>query len=183
MKKKVIYAVIMAVLVPCLFTSCLTSMLINSVSEAAENAAFKKNVVNNYAEYNPSNSAIVYTCGLYDIELVQQNPKLGYKILRSIEDENKVSSYTCLPPVPVNSELAVLGYRYQGYRTIYIVEGSVQGVDYVITKPGLFYMGIKDFDNSMELEATKKILPLFTGTEWEPIIRARIEELKNEKKK
>lgn len=179
MKKKILVIAVFAVMASCLFTSCFTSMIITGVANANAVSEFKKNVANNYAEYNPSNSAIVYAYGIYDLRLVQQNPKLGYKIYTA---NNNTSTYAALPPVPVNSELAVLGYRYNGYRTIYIVEGSIQGVDFTVTKPGLFYTGIRDEDKKYELSATKSLLNLYKGTEWEDVINARIEELSNGKK-
>lgn len=182
MKKKILLIAAVAVMIPCLFTSCITSMIINGVSASKAASDFKEDVVNNYAEYNPTNAAIVYAYGIYDLRMVQQNPKIGYKIYESNDNSKSISTYAVLPPVPVNSELSILGYRYTGYRTIYIVSGSIQGVDFTVTKPGLFYTGIRDEKNAFELAATKTLLTLYKGTEWEEIINARIEELSNGKK-
>lgn len=180
MKKSFLVIALIALSSCCLFTSCVTGMILGDViSSSVSTSKYIEQFEKDYAEFNPSNSAIIYDYGIGYIDLAQQNPKLGYDIISSC---NYGSGNVCLSyPVPLKSQFAIRNYRYTAGNTIYTVYGSIQGIDIEVTKPGLIYVGLLSSNKTYELKATKDLLKYLKGTEWEEVINKRIQELSNEK--
>ncbi|MBR5646053.1 MAG: hypothetical protein IKX23_05385 [Treponema sp.] len=135
--------------------------------------------------YGPDSYALIY-CSHTSYKLYQQNPKIGYKMYYSKQKGNSLSDTnycSYVGPVPVGSEFAIVETSYYGNGSITIewIHG-IQGVDFVITKPGLYYMDFFDKKHKKELATTRYLLEVVQGTEWEIVVQKRIEELENAKK-
>ncbi|MCR5435482.1 MAG: hypothetical protein K6E97_00285 [Treponema sp.] len=137
------------------------------------------------AGYGPDSYALIY-CNHSSYELYQQNPKIGYKMYHSKSTGTVLfSTYYCgyVGPVPVGSEFAIVETTYSGSNSlIFEYIHGIQGVDFVITKPGLYYLDFFDKKHKKELAATRYLLEVVQGTEWEIVVQKRIEELENAKK-
>lgn len=105
-------------------------------------------------------------------------------------------------PLPVNSNLHLVLFSYRSGDTIYTGRYPMNidsGLSFFSSKPGLQYIGhnthtklveAKDFlrsdqygfvrsDIGDEERDLRRILKYYSGTDWEPVIQARLEELKN----
>lgn len=142
--------------------------------------------------------------GVDNLEMIQLNPAQKPMIITPARRGN----YFFLEPIHVGSSVKLFYYSYKEGRTIYLDELGIQGLgtmDRKLDKPGLLFMGsmlycdkkyadtkmglppsdskiaIKDFfpvGEDKEIAILKEMRPTFEGTEWEPLIAARIEELK-----
>lgn len=184
-----------------LLSSCMTLFLATMVgsNDAEQKSALNKlnkKFNKDWNDLSPDKYALVYgKCE--DFLLYQQNPELGYKFYESYsiitadhEDESyqtsdgtHVENYYSkgtvgyIKPVPVKSEFAISKYiSYGDIATIYFVNG-IQGVDFVVTKPGLYYLDYWDEEHTSELDITKDLLRFVKGSEWESTVQKRIEEL------
>lgn len=136
------------------------------------------------------------------VEFAQINPE-GEAMFIS---PGRSGSFFFIQPVPIDSSLHLIFHRYkEGRTTYYTYEGLQKGYDITINaiKPGLYYAGsyllqsvgedsgswisfimspdgfLPNGDHT-ELEGLKDLLKKMKNTEWEELITARIEELKNE---
>lgn len=130
-----------------------------------------------------------------DFYVYQQNPAFGYQRYEAqvsgsktgtsifLVSVAKTKSMFFIQPLPRGSEIKIYGYRNAGAYNDTITYCGIQGVDFVLTKPGLMYYEKNDPEHKNEYESLKSMLPYFKGTDWEPVITERMEELSNESKK
>jgi hypothetical protein len=137
-----------------------------------------------------------------NLEMIQLNPSQKPAIITPARDG------TCFytEPLPVGSSIRFFGFTIKQANTTTFYMRGVQGsgpTDVKLTKPGLYFMGslvycYKEYIEKMtkfgdrgwedadlypvgdrqEIDILKTIQPKFNGTDWEPVIAARIEELK-----
>lgn len=190
MKKKLLLVMLCASSL--LLSSCMTVTLLAGAAgaEAGEISNANKKFKKDWKDLTPDKYALLYNSDFSSFIMFQQNPEIGYGFYESegfsvskggvIQFINRIGF---LQPVPVNSEFALSEYSEYNAQsnTIYIAHG-IQGVDLVVTKPGLCYMDFWDKDHSQELNSTKYLLKLVKGSAWESVVQKRIEELENEKK-
>jgi hypothetical protein len=138
-----------------------------------------------------------------NLEMVQLNPAQKPMIITPARS----GPVFFTEPLPLGSSLRFFYFSIKQGRTITFYERGVQGqgpTDRRLAKPGLLYLGaliycdkqylvdkkfsFRALDESTmdlyptgdgkEIDALKSLLPKFRGTDWEPVITARIEELK-----
>lgn len=138
-----------------------------------------------------------------NLEMIQLNPAQKPMIITPA----RLGYYFFTEPLPVGSSVRIFYLSIQQGRTITFYYRGLQGngpADIKLQKPGLLYLGslvyatkayaekhsqeeVKGYDSTMdlypvgdqkEIDTLKAIRPKFEKTEWEPIIAARIEELK-----
>jgi hypothetical protein len=138
-----------------------------------------------------------------NLEMVQLNPAQKPMIITPARS----GPVFFTEPLPVGSSVRFFYFSIKQGRTITFYERGVQGqgpTDRRLAKPGLLYLGaliycdkqyledkkfsFRALDESTldlypagdgkEIDALKSLLPKFRGTDWEPVIAARIEELK-----
>ena len=138
-----------------------------------------------------------------NLEMIQLNPAQRPMIITPARS----GPVFFTEPLPVGSSVRFFYFSIKQGRTITFYERGAQGqgpTDRKLAKPGLLYLGslvycdkryfddrklsLRAFDESTadlypagdvkEIDALKSFLPKFKGTDWEPIIAARIEELK-----
>jgi hypothetical protein len=140
--------------------------------------------------------------GIDNLEMIQLNPSKKPMIITPA----RVDNYFFTEPLPVGSSVRFFFFSISQGRTTTFYERGIQGqgpTDRRLDKPGLYYMGSllycdqeyiekktvfghSGYDTAdlypagegKEIDALKAILPKFAGTDWEPLITARIEELK-----
>jgi len=134
------------------------------------------------------------------IEFAQINPE-GEAMFVS---PGRSNSFFFLQPMPVGSTMHLVYYSYQSWRTVhYSYEGLQKGADVTVNieEPGLYYAGsyvltsVEDNETAeksagvygfhnigshTELEGLQELLKKMKGTEWEPVVRTRLEELSDE---
>ena len=170
-----------------LITVCIASLFFTGCVSALVDLAYKSSVTSDLKktedEFTPENSVLIYTGNFSDFTLYQQNPKIGYDFYTSYGFADWTNTIGLAGPVKVGSEFAVSRYTYTSLNTIYTnYVNGIQGVDFAVTKPGLYYLDFWDENHSLELKATKTLLSYAKGTVWENAVKERIEELENEKK-
>lgn len=119
---------------------------------------------------------------------LQQNPQFGYVFYPAVVMENVTFWLQLIPagsfryflaPQPVGAELKLYTseeyYSNGSMTTVY----GIGGVDIIVDKPGLIYMGKEDKNNKEELKTLKKMVDYFEGSEWEIYITQRIQEIEN----
>lgn len=105
-------------------------------------------------------------------------------------------------PVPVKSALFLVDFAYQSNNIIYtgrFALNSDAGLRFFSSKPGLHYVGHRNYtqifegtglfatiryryiqtDQGDEVRDLRRILKYYSGTDWEPVILRRLEELTN----
>lgn len=120
---------------------------------------------------------------------LQQNPRFGYTFYPAVVMENVIfwlhpagSFRYFLAPQPVGAELKLYtSTEHYGRDSITTVYG-IGGVDIVVDKPGLMYLGKEDKENKEELKTLRKMIDYFEGSEWEIYIMQRIQEIENAQK-
>jgi hypothetical protein len=147
----------------------------------------------------------LFGAGLIEnLEMIQLNPAQKPMIITPARN----GYYFFTEPLPVGSSVRIFYFSIQQGRTITFYYRGLQGngpADIKLQKPGLLYLGslvyatkayadkhspegvVKGYDSSTdlypvgdqkEIDTLKAIRPKFEKTNWEPIIAARIEELK-----
>jgi hypothetical protein len=137
-----------------------------------------------------------------NLEMIQLNPSQKPMIITPARSGNVFFT----EPLPLGSSVRFFYFSISLGRSTTLYERGVQGsgpTDRKLDKPGLCYLGsllycdksYKDnqsalgsgwadsadlypYGDEKEIDALKRLLPKFRGTGWEPIISARIEELK-----
>jgi len=137
-----------------------------------------------------------------NLEMIQLNPAQKPMIITPARADN----YFFTEPLPVGASVRFFYFSITQGRTTTFYERGIQGhgpTDLKLQKPGLYYMGSllycdqqyietktifgkHDYDTTdfypvgddSEIGALKALLPKFRGTDWEPLITKRIEELK-----
>jgi len=144
---------------------------------------------------SPKDSTVLFGSEYVDFGVYQQNPAFGYRYYQAQVNATKTGtaaffvavaktkSLFFIQPLPRGSEIKIYGYRNAGAYNDTITYCGIQGVDFVLTKPGLMYYEKNDPEHKNEYESLKSMLPYFKGTDWEPVITERMEELSNESKK
>lgn len=149
---------------------------------AIQKASLKKDVKKSLSENvwgSPTDSAIYY--GDTDISmLIRQDIDGGYKVYETLGG----SDCNFIEPLPLGSEMKIIeSIEEKSNKKTYTYYG-IQGVDFKVTKPGIVYFHAKENPTKKELKAelkqVTKLLVYFKESDWEPVIFARIEELKNE---
>jgi hypothetical protein len=133
-----------------------------------------------------------------DLEMIQLNPALPAMLVTPARDRELF--YT--QPLPVGSALKLYLHStgYSSGKTKWM--NGVQwrrDTDALVAKPGLLYLGslkesdmrrdesgklvpadtymLRDVGDRKERDALRKLLAAYAGSAWEPVIKARIEEL------
>lgn len=144
---------------------------------------------------SPKDCVVLFGSEYVDFYVYQQNPAFGYQRYEAqvsgsktgtsifLVSVAKTKSMFFIQPLPRGSEIKIYGYRNAGAYNDTITYCGIQGVDFVLTKPGLMYYEKNDPEHKNEYESLKSMLPYFKGTDWEPVITERMEELSNESKK
>jgi hypothetical protein len=137
-----------------------------------------------------------------NLEMIQLNPAQKPAIITPARD----GSYFFTEPLPLGSSVRFFYFSITQGKTTTFYERGVQGrgpTDRKLSKPGLLYLGslvlcdqgyinketafrspdystmdLYPVGDGQEIDALKALLPKFKGTAWEPLITARIEELK-----
>lgn len=137
-----------------------------------------------------------------DLEMIQLNPEQKPMIITPARSGDVFFT----EPLPVGSSVRIFYFVTVQGRVTTFYERGVQGsgpTDRKLDKAGLCYLGsllycTKDYKDkksilgsgygddsdlypygdAKEIDALKRLLPKFRGTDWEPVISARIEELK-----
>jgi hypothetical protein len=139
-----------------------------------------------------------------NLEMIQLNPAQKSMVITPARRGDNFFT----EPIHVGSSVKLFYYSYKEGRTIYLNSLGIQGLgamDRKLDKPGLLFlgsmlycdkkfadtkMGLATSDSMMnfedffpvgdvkEVDILKELSPAFRGTEWEPLIAARIEELK-----
>jgi hypothetical protein len=172
-----------------LFPGCMTT----TYRAGDSKSEVKKNILNGSWE-KPENSVIIFGSEYTSFEVLQQNPKFGYKLyeaqMQGKSNSNTIGFLTLIKstsmffvqPLPVGSELKVYSYTdMEGMQSVCNYCG-IGGVDIKLTKPGLVYYDKNDTGHKNELASLKVMQSYFTGTDWETVIVNRIQEIENEKK-
>lgn len=160
-----------------------------------EIAAKVKEIQNKYAHVSikdqikqgtllsPDEGCVVFGFGYCYAECFQQNPEIGYRFHKAEICRGNILSYKkayAFEPLPLKSKFkmfyGVIESEYEVTSEYY----GIDGVDIVLDKPGLYYLGSCDPDRSKEAKALKAIKSIYAKTAWEPIIDARLKELNDE---
>ena len=184
MKKN--YLVVLLVLLAILFTSCATT---TKISTYESKSALRK------GEWGtPETHTLLFGINGGDIKtssvLLQQNPDIGYDFFYPYSISTPIYILNIIPigeyrffifPLPTGAEIKETSWTEYVGRSKFVINDGIAGVDITLTKPGLQFYGEDNEQHTQELKTLKKIVKYFKGSDWETVIRARIEEISNAK--
>lgn len=180
MKKSKIFLIGALLLASTMFTGCLS--LTGAIMEGASETKFRKEIANSEEKLTPENSVIFFGTGAYSVGLIQQNPKYGKSLTYSYGKTDSglltVTSFFLFQPLPLNRDYKVYSYTYPVSDGTMTVNCGLGGVDFTTAKAGLLYYDDSDPNHKNEKAALKVIKEYYEGTDWEPLIEARLKELK-----
>ena len=159
------------------FTGCM-SMVMGAVMESSLANDFRKDLEKQEVKYTPENSILFFGTGYMSVSLIQQNPELGVRKIGSTGMSASGRSYFVFMPIPLNSELLITSATYPISNGTMTIRYGIAGVDFVANKPGLLYFDDNDPKHVNEKRALDFIKDFYKETEWEPLIEARLQELK-----
>lgn len=187
------------------FSSCASMVIANPKKVIAVKAKSTKALSYKKTEYgSPSGNVLAFgLTGVPTVNMAQVDPDLppvharlgvaGVVSASKTPYEDVYFYYVVyLPPLAVGSKMATTHMFHNGAYYYYItfpLNGD-EDFSFAATRPGLLYLGdfspdfvsmslngVKKVGSGHELFCLQKILPQFKGTEWEPVIQARIKEL------